>query len=397
MMRRRRAVLPGDWRGLVVFFAGTAFDGNPFPDQHVASRLARWAPVLYVDPPVSMVDRHDGWAVRSPLPRLRLIDDGLARLTPVVIPPKTRGPMTAVTSRILRWSAARAARALGGDVAVAMAATIQPVLKACGERMSVFYATDDFGSGAALMGVSQRWATQSELAALTTADMVIAISEHLGEVLHERSGVSPLVIENGVDDQLFAGTADAPLPSDVQLNPPIAGFVGHLSDRIDLAMLEATASTGCSVLLVGPRQGTFDFRAIEQLLTRPNVQWVGAKPFESLPSYMRVMDVGLLPYADTEFNRSSFPLKILEYLAAGLPAVASDLPALRTLGDVVTIASSPDEFARAVRGALEAEPDSAEAAHRRAVAAEHSWDAVAARIARAIGLDGTDGGPHHLH
>jgi teichuronic acid biosynthesis glycosyltransferase TuaH len=382
--------LPGDWRGLVAFFAGTAFDDNPFPDQHVAKRLTRWAPVLYVDPPVSIVDRQGGLSVRSPRPALRVVDDRLARLTPVVIPPKTRGPMPLVTNRILRWSAARAARALGGDVAVAIAAMIQPVFGACGERRSVFYATDDFGSGAALMGVSQRWATQNEQAALRGADLVIAISEHLADVLHARGGARPLVIENGVDQKLFAATDDAPRPIDVHLDPPIAGFIGHLSDRIDLSMLEATADAGCSVLLVGPRQGTFDFRRIEALLARPNVQWVGAKPFESLPSYMRVIDVGLLPYADTEFNRSSFPLKVLEYLAAGRPAVSSDLPAVRQLGDEVVVASGPDEFVRAVRAALEAPRDPRDIQRRRAVTATYSWDSVAHRIAIAIGIAGGD-------
>jgi teichuronic acid biosynthesis glycosyltransferase TuaH len=46
-------VLPGNWDGLVVFCAGTPWDGNRFPDQHIAERLSEHMPVLYVDPPMS--------------------------------------------------------------------------------------------------------------------------------------------------------------------------------------------------------------------------------------------------------------------------------------------------------------------------------------------------------
>ena len=75
---------------------------------------------------------------------------------------------------------------------------------------------------------------------------------------------------------------------------------------------------------------------------------VGLKPFEELPSYVRVMDAGL-PYADSAFNRASSPLKVLEYLAAGRPAIATDLPAVRSIGEVVEAATGGPAFADAAR------------------------------------------------
>jgi teichuronic acid biosynthesis glycosyltransferase TuaH len=388
----RSAALPGDWRGLVVFFAGTAWAGNRFPDQHIAERLTAWAPVLYVDPPVSMISRTEKLNAVSPIGkgRLQLIGERLARFTPVVIPPKGRGPMKRVTETLVRRSTARVVRRLTDDVAVTVAATLLPVFGLCGERRSVLYATDDFRAGAELMGISQQWVTQRESAALNTADVVIVVSHYLADSIAHRSDITPIVVENGVDDALFAGVDDAPWPDDVTLARPIAGFVGHLSDRIDLPMLEATAASGCSVLLVGPRQGTFEMSRMDRLLALPNVQWVGAKPFESLPSYVRTMDVGLLPYADTEFNRASFPLKVLEYLAAGRPAVATDLPAIRELGEVVRIESTPAAFAAAVGEVLADQAaggiDDDMVERRRAIARARSWDTAARRFAEAIGI-----------
>ena len=67
----------------------------------------------------------------------------------------------------------------------------------------------------------------------------------------------------------YLRTADlAPVPPDVTLPGPIAGFVGHMSERIDLAMLEAVAATGASLLLVGPRSPTFEIAKLDALLAR---------------------------------------------------------------------------------------------------------------------------------
>ena len=145
----------------------------------------------------------------------------------------------------------------------------------------------------------------------------------------------------------LAGADAAPIPADAALPGPVAGFIGHISDRIDLAMLEAVAATGASLLLVGPAPPTFELARLDALLARPNVRWVGPKAFDELPAYLGAIDVGLTPYAQSAFNEASFPLKTLEYLAAGRPAVVSDLPAHRWLDTPhVTIAATPEAFAR---------------------------------------------------
>ena len=133
---------------------------------------------------------------------------------------------------------------------------------------------------------------------------------------------------------------------------------------------------------------------MERLLARDNVRWVGPKPFEALPSYLRAIDVGLVPYADSAFNRGSFPLKTLEYLAAGRGVVASDLPAIRWLveqaaghGDgLIEVAAEPAAYAAAVQRALAAWREVDVVRRRRAFAAEHSWAKRAEAFAAALGV-----------
>lgn len=376
---------------MVVVFAGTAWSGNMFPDQHIAGRLARYAPVLYVDPPVSPVSRWRNPAAEAALagPRLRLVAPSLARLTPVVPPGVSRPGLRQAATWLTRRSARAAVRRLGGRVHAVVAATLTDAFGALGESRRVLYATDDFVAGAELMGVSAGWLLRQQDRVLAEVDTVVTVSATLTADWQAR-GAQVVQIPNGVDAELFAGTDRAPWPDDVDLPRPVVGFVGHLSERIDLAVLEAVADRGHSLLLVGPRQMTFDLARMDALLARPNVCWVGAKPFDRLPSYLRVMDVGLLPYADSAFNRASFPLKVLEYLAAGRPAVATDLPAVRWLDtDLIAVGRDPAGVAAAVDRVLAAPPDPALVERRRRFAAEHSWDRRAAQFAEVLGLDAT--------
>ena len=304
--------LSGDWGGLVVFFGGTAWDGNRFPDQHIAERLTRWAPVLYVDPPLSAL-RAGG--LRALRPRLERLDDRLLRLTPLAPPAPLRRGVRALTHAVVRGTVRRVLAVLGARADIVVVASLSPLLHTVQARSTVLYGTDDFAAGAELMGADARFLRARERAQLREADVVLAVSDELA-ARWRSMGARVSVVENGVDLTLFDDVDGAPVAEDVALPPPVAGFVGHLSDRIDLSLLEAVAERGHSLLLVGPRQATFAQERIAGLLARPNVQWTGGRPFTSLPGYLRAMDVGLVPYADSAFNRASFPLKTLEYLAA---------------------------------------------------------------------------------
>jgi teichuronic acid biosynthesis glycosyltransferase TuaH len=164
----------------------------------------------------------------------------------------------------------------------------------------------------------------------------------------------------------------------------VAGFVGRINERTDLRLLEAIADRGRSLLLVGPKDPAFEPGRFEALRRRPNVRWVGLKPSGALPSYLQMMDVGLVPYRDSRFNRGSFPLKTLEYLAAGLPVVATDLPAIRWLATDLVCIAGPASFADQVDRLLATPRTAAMRERRQAFAEQHGWARRAADIHDAI-------------
>jgi teichuronic acid biosynthesis glycosyltransferase TuaH len=384
MSQRNRASRPpasfGDqtWDGLVVIVAGVSWDDTWLSEKHLAIHLSRLVPVLYVDPAISVLTPLKKPALRSSItgPRLRPIGPNLARLTPLTVPgisrPGLRNIASWATRRAIAWSVKR----LGGPVRALVAASLDDVFGSCG-GLQVMYGTDDWITGGSLMGLSSTWLRKRETAQLRRADVVVAVSDQLAARWAPKAHAIT-VIPNGCDTDHFAAVESAAPADEVTLPNPIAGFVGHLSDRIDLDALELIAQSGSSLLLIGPRQSTFNLEKMDTLLGHPNVQWVGPQPFSRLPSFMTRITVGLTPYTDSDFNRSSDPLKTLEYLSAGKPAVVSNLPSVsRIPKDLVYVSSTPEEFAQRTVEALGRPADAALAQRRRLYASSQNWDARA--------------------
>ena len=233
-------------------------------------------PVLYVDPPLSRLTQLRNPRVAASLtgPRLRMLTPRLARLTPVVQPRPTRSGMTPITSALTRRHLRNSASRLGARVRAVVSAWPQyPVFDSCGEQVRVYWAQDDFVGGAALLGMNAPSLERRERQVATAADVVVAANPVVAESWRER-GCKTVLIPYGADVDAYASVDQAPLPPDVHLEPPIAGFVGQLNDRTDIRLLEAVAENGRSLLLVGPVSPAFESQHLHALLQRHNVCWV---------------------------------------------------------------------------------------------------------------------------
>jgi teichuronic acid biosynthesis glycosyltransferase TuaH len=176
-------------------------------------------------------------------------------------------------------------------------------------------------------------------------------------------------------------------------------------------LIEAVADAGFSLLVVGPHDSRWEPRRFTALTARPRVQYVGRVTQDEVPAYIAATDIGITPYLDSPFNRASFPLKTLDYLSAGRPAVSTALPAARWLLDdltrshhealpdrILALADDHVTFIDALRhivgdpgkpaqtGCGLADRESAHAERCRAFAARHSWSRRADALAAAIGL-----------
>ncbi|MBE7191241.1 MAG: glycosyltransferase [Gordonia polyisoprenivorans] len=219
-------------------------------------------------------------------------------------------------------------------------------------------------------------------ARMARADAVCVVSPHLRDMLIRR-GIRSTVVPAGC----FPDETTHPEPADLgDVAGPRAVFIGMVSDRIELALLAALIDAGISIVVVGPVQNTFSKqREFKELLLRRDFHHLSPRTGSDLHALLQHCDVGLIPYTQSEFNDSSFPLKAFEYLAAGLQIVSTPLPAMSWLGHgVIHIESDPSAYVSAAVSACHSK--SARADECRSIAADNSWDTRAAVFAELLGL-----------
>lgn len=166
---------------------------------------------------------------------------------------------------------------------------------------------------------------------IRNSDLILTTSDYLAEHITKRSSKNPVVIENGVNFEMFRNTGRVDDGKDVlkDIPHPRLGFVGGLKPKINYSLLSELADEHpeWSIVLIGPRQRSTSKRTeYQDLVRKKNVYWVGECPPQEAPVYMQALDLGLLPYKEIEYNKAVFPLKLFEYLAAGIPVVGCGLP-----------------------------------------------------------------------
>jgi teichuronic acid biosynthesis glycosyltransferase TuaH len=333
-------------------------------------------------------NRYAHRASRRIWPTLSRLDESMIRLTPRVLPFHSRHAVRRTTALLVRLQIRWALRRLARRPFAVVACHLDDVLGRWSfEVLDVLYGTDDYVAGAALMRIGRGRIEREEQVQLRHADVAVVISKQLADRWVSLGFDRPIaIVPNGVDTAAYRGLHAVAPATGIDLARPIAGLVGQLSNRIDIRLLESVVAADCSLLIVGPHDPSWEPRRFQQLISHPRVKWVGPVPFAELPPFLKSIDVGLTPYADTEFNRASFPLKTLEYLAAGKPVVSTDLPAVRWLDTELVTVADASTFGSAARAAALASVSDELVRRRVAFAEQHSWEKRADSFAKAIGI-----------
>lgn len=384
-MRAAADAVPG-----IVCLSSMAWEGLWTRKQRFMHMLAgRGHRVLYVEPVAQPLARFLGKDRLRPGWRARLHRPDPGRPLYVLTPPAglpfaARHPLPFAWNRRLMQAVARGALrrlGLGEDVLVWTYLPWYP--DRLRPRRLVYDCVDEH---AAYPGVNSAMIRAAEARLLERADLVFVTAEGLSAGRRERA--RRLVhLPNGVDAAAFAAPAApaedaAAAPELAGLPRPVAGYVGALYAWIDLDLLAAAARAkpSWSFVLIGPTD-----RDLSALGALGNVHYLGPRPRERVPAYVRSFDVGLNPFRATELARHVNPLKVYEYLAAGIPVVSTDMPEVRRLGDAVHVAATREAFVALLERAASERHDPARVAARRAVAAEHDWDALFRRALDAVG------------
>jgi len=219
---------------------------------------------------------------------------------------------------------------------------------------------------------------------LRVADIVFAGGPKLG-VEKRKYNDNTHAYGCGVDVQHFSRALDPDiqLPPDVAMLPrPIFGFFGVVDERMDYDLLARLAEDNAqgSVVLVGPwtKVDPADFPR------RPNLHFLGGRPYEELPRYAAAFSVCLVPFTLSEATEYLNPTKVLEYMATGRPVVSTAIEdVVFQFSDVVEIGRSHDEFCASSRRVAES-PDREKVARGLKLASRNTWEAVVENLERHI-------------
>ncbi len=233
------------------------------------------------------------------------------------------------------------------------------------ESLLVYYCYDEI-SAAQWCGKHGAW---QEDIFLKQADGVITTSESL---LTAKSKINPnaYLVENGVDYNLFhQGFKELPPAKDKQ---KVIGYLGSVDDRIDADLLAYCFEEMPDYKFV--ITGRIVSQAMADRFRKyANVELRGSRQPEQLPAEVAGFHAGMIPFACNNFTKNIYPLKINEYLAAGLPVVMTDFALLNKFTSIASVAASKADFVRKLKH--EVESDTPELRKQRAsFAQQNSWE-----------------------
>jgi glycosyltransferase involved in cell wall biosynthesis len=207
---------------------------------------------------------------------------------------------------------------------------------------------------------------------MADADVVLASAPALIE-RHSTERSDIIYVENGVDPERFGSPVEVQSDA-MSLMRPIVGYHGMVSRWFDFDLVRTVAELhpDWSIVLVGPTDPSVKFR-VEQLGEMDNVHFLGPKDSDEIAGYVQRFDVGLVPFVVDDMTIAVSPLKMYEYLAAGVPVVATPLPVCIS-HPLVATAPDAEGFSALVEEALAIAGDEGERTARIAAAESASWD-----------------------
>jgi len=366
------------------------WDSDPLSKKHIMVRLAKHNRVLWIN----SIGLRNPTATASDFQRIfkklrdftgghRQVADSIFVFSPVAIPFHSSSLARWFNRNFLKWNLQRVCRKLAfrDPITWTFVPSSVDVVGSLGEQAIVYHCVDEYSEFSGmdkqgLLDMESRLIRKSG-SVIVSADLLYAAKRPLNPNTH--------LVTHGVDVAHFrrACLADTAIPAYIQQLPrPVIGFFGLIADWVDLELIRdiARQRPSWSIVLIG--KSVTNLKVLEGL---PNIHILGQRPYSELPNYAKGFDVAVLPFVVNDLTRAANPLKLREYLAAGLPVVASAIPEAEKLKAVLRVARSREAFLHEIQQII----DSGKTGPHLPISLQmdsESWDAKVEEMCRLLGF-----------
>lgn len=326
-------------RGRDILCFSHDWTGDPLSKTHLMRVLSRENRILWINAIANRMPTSSSKDISRIFNKLksftapvREVEPNIFVLNPLAIPAYGSKPVVSLNRKFLISQVKKAMRALGfrSPVNMIFNPAAGMIAGQVGESDLIYYCVDEYTAFTGVSGGLR--AIEEDL--FRRADLVVVSAEKLYDD-KKRFNENTFIIRHGTDWNHFRTALDdaTGIPAEIaDLPRPIIGFHGLLADWVDFELIKKTAEhfKNGSVVLIG-KVAVDAEQKVKILDGVPNIHFLGRKPYAELPAYCKGFDVALNPFAINELTLAANPLKVREYLAAGLQVVSTDIPEVRIL------------------------------------------------------------------
>ncbi len=339
----------------IICFAND-WDGDPLSKKHIMTRLAKNNRILWINsignrnPTISSRDlRRMARKAIEFIGGLRRAQENIWTFTPLVAPfhgsnvaRKINQHWLLAALKLVCWRLR-----FRHPITWTFVPSSADVVGHLHEKLLLYQCVDEYSQ---FSDTDREAIVKIEEKLLRKSDIVVVSADKL---FHSKQAINPntYLVRHGVDFEHFARAclSTVEVPEEIARLPrPVIGFHGLIASWIDLELIEkmARAHPEWSIALLGKMQTHDGTRAFDKRLK--NIHWLGRKDYHELPAYCKAFDIAMIPFVVNELTINANPLKMREYLAAGLPVVSTDIPEARAFDNLISIGRDQDDFIKQV-------------------------------------------------